>query len=389
LIHNRQCAPNDYQRVFMQTSSDIIVIGAGIAGASVAAELARTHKVTILDMESAAGYHTTGRSAATFVPTYGPPVMRAMTRASEAFFRNPPAGFTEHPLITPRGEMMLAGPGDEAHVEQALGDGLREISFERAREIVPHLKPDGFTAILYDPSAEDLDVDALHQGFLKFFRAAGGQVVLDAKADTITRHGEAWQVTTSKGDFHTPILINAAGAWVDEVATTAGAARLGLQPKRRSAALVPIPDGWDVSAWPLVFGAGETYYFRPMSGKLMVSPADATPVEPHDAWAEDMAIAESIEHLQGAIDMEVTRLDHTWGGLRTFAPDGGPIVGFDPDLEGFFWLAGQGGYGIQTSPAVARTAAALVTGNPIPSDITAQGVSIETIDPRRFLSHNY
>ncbi len=376
--------PNDYQRVFMQTSSDIIVIGAGIAGASVAAELAPHRRVTILEMESVAGYHTTGRSAATYVPTYGPPVMRAMTRASEPFFRSPPQGFTEHPLISPRGEMMLAGPGDEAHIEQGLKDGLQQISCERARGIVGPLKPEAFSAILYDPSAEDLDVDALHQGFLKSFRAAGGQLVLDAGADKITRRNGSWRITTPKGEFTAAVIINAAGAWADEVAAAAGAARLGIQPKRRSAALIPIPEGWDVSTWPLVFGAGETYYFRPMSGKLMVSPADATPVDPHDAWAEDMAIAESIEHLQNAIDIEVTRLEHTWGGLRTFAPDGGPVVGFDPDIDGLFWLAGQGGYGIQTCPAMARTAAALVTGSPVPDDIAAEGVTADAISPARF-----
>lgn len=368
----------------MATSSDIIVIGAGIAGASVAAELSGHSKVTLLDMENVAGYHTTGRSAATFVPTYGPPVIRALTRASEEFFRSPPNGFCENVLIAPRGELMIAGPGNEQHIAQALKDGLQQISLGEAKQLIPPLKTDSVSAAVFEACAEDLDVDQLHQGFLKSFRRAGGTTVFGAEVQSLTRKDGYWRTTTSNGAFCAAIVVNAAGAWADQVAEIAGCRRLGVVPKRRSAALVPVPDSWDISQWPLTFGAGETFYFRPMGGQLMVSPADETPVEPHDAWADDLLIAEAIERLQDTIEIEVTHLEHTWGGLRTFAPDGDPIIGFDPRLEGFFWLAGQGGYGIQTSPAMARIASALIRGNDLPEDVVQAGVSDQALSPARF-----
>ncbi len=367
----------------MSVSFDIIVIGAGIAGTSVAAELCHGNSVAMLEMESVAGYHTTGRSAATFVPSYGPPVIRALTRASEAFFRAPPEGFCAHPLISPRGEMMVAGAGDEHHIDQAISDGLQEITLDRARELIPPLRTDKLVAAAYEAGAEDIDVDALHQGFLRSLRKAGGTVVLNAEVQALSRRGGQWQIETPAGAFHAATVVNAAGAWADRVAAMAGIAALGITPKRRSAALVPVPADWDISAWPLAFGAGETFYFRPNSGKLMVSPADETPVEAHDAWADDMLIAEAIEHLQDTIDIEVTRVEHTWGGLRSFAPDGDPVVGFDTDADGFFWLAGQGGYGIQTAPAMARTAAALIAGADVPQDIARAGVSAAALAPAR------
>ena len=371
----------------MVKSCDIIVIGAGIAGASTAAEMATSASVVLLEMENAAGYHTTGRSAATFIPSYGPPVIRALTRASEAFFRTPPDGFTESTLIDKRGELMLARAGDEQFIEQACNDGLTEISLPEAKQMVRQLKTEEFVAALYDHKAEDLDVDALHQGYLKAFRARGGSIVLGAQALSIIRRNSTWHVETPKGNFAAPLIVNAAGAWADTVARLAGAEPLGIQPKRRSAALISTPDEWQISKWPLVFGAGETFYFRPMGGKLMVSPADATVVEPHDAWADDMLIAESIEHLQNTIDIEVTRLDHTWGGLRTFAPDGDPLVGHDPIVQGFFWLAGQGGYGIQTAPAIAQVAACLVAGKSLPDALGASGITTQCLAPDRLPPH--
>ena len=368
----------------MSVSSDIIVIGAGIAGASVAAELSGSSNVVLLEMESVAGYHTTGRSAATFVPTYGPPVIRALTRASDSFFRSPPDGFCEHPLISPRGELMVAGAGDEHCIRQAIADGLHEIPLEKAEEMIPPLKTGSFVAAVYEAGAEDIDVDALHQGFLRAFRRSGGTIVLNAEVQSMDRHDGHWQISTANGTYRAETVVNASGAWADRVAEMAGIAPLGVIPKRRSAALVPVPADWDISDWPLAFGAGETFYFRPNGGRLMVSPADETPVEPHDAWADDMLIAEAIEHLQNTIEIEVTRLEHTWGGLRTFAPDGDPVVGFDKDAEGFFWLAGQGGYGIQTAPALARTAAALITSNDVPEDIAQAGVSAAALSSARF-----
>jgi D-arginine dehydrogenase len=366
----------------MTETADIVVIGAGIAGASAAAELAGERSVIVLEMEERPGYHSTGRSAAMYVPTYGPPAILALTRASGPFFHAPPEGFVEAPMLSKRGIMMLALPSDEEEVVEARELGFVDISLDEAKRRVPLLKTDAIASAMMDEAAEDIDVDIVHQGFLRKLKRGGGRVVCDAKVTGMTRNGSAWQVETKAGRFEASVIVDAAGAWADEVAGLAGAARRGLTPKRRSAALFPAPA--DVSRWPLTFGAGETFYFKPSSGKLMISPADATPVEPHDVWADDMKLAEAIERYQAVIDHEVTRLDHTWAGLRTFAPDGDPVVGYDPEVEGFFWLAGQGGYGIQTSPALSRTAAALVRGERVPADIAAHGVKAEALSPRRF-----
>ncbi len=367
----------------MTNSCDVIVIGGGIAGASAGAELSRDLKTVIVEREDQPGYHSTGRSAATFVPSYGPPAIMALTRAGGAFFRNPPDGFCDTALLAPRGEMMIAGPGDEQHVADARKLGLRDLPFEEARRRVPPLRTDGLIATLIDEAAQDIDVDLLHRGFLRQARRKGADVVTSAEVVMIERQGGNWRVETTAGHWQAPVVVNAAGAWADVIAGLAGARPQGITPKRRSAALIPVPEDWDVMSWPLVLGAGETFYFKPMGGKLMVSPADATPVEPHDAWADDMLIAEAIEKFQNTTGFEVTRLDSTWGGLRCFAPDGNPVVGFDPEADGFFWLAGQGGYGIQTSPALSRVTAALVAGAEIPEEIAAFGVDRVSLSPAR------
>lgn len=368
----------------MNGNFDVIVVGAGIAGASLAAALQPRMRVLVVEMEERPGYHTTGRSAAMYVPSYGPPMVLALTRASGPFFHRPPDGFCAAPLLSPRGELMLVDAGREAEAEKARALGLSDIAVEEVRKFLPLLRPHSVVAALIDQAAMDIDVDLLHQGFLRSFRQAGGSLVCDAAVTAIDRRNGGWSVASRKGSFAAPLLVDAAGAWADEVAKLAGVAPLGLVPKRRSAALVPPPEGIDVSAWPMTFGAGETFYFKPIGGKIMISPADATPVEPHDAWADDMKIAEAIDLYQAHMDHEVTRLDHTWGGLRTFAPDGEPVVGHDPEEPAFFWLAGQGGYGIQTSPALSRAAAALVLGEAFPADIAAEGASPAALAPARF-----
>lgn len=367
-------------------TADIIVIGAGIAGASVAAHLASDHKVAILEMEDRPGYHSTGRSAATYEPNYGPPSIRALTRASRGFFETPPQGFTAAPLVSPRDTVFVVPDHQREHGESLLkaGLGFAEIAYAEARRKFPLLRETYARHAMLDATTADIDVDLLHQGFLRLVKMQGGEVVCQAAVETIERRDGSWFATTPKGTFAAPILINAAGAWGDVIAVRAGARPKGLQPKRRSMAVVPVPSGANVMAWSFVGDAGETWYAKPSGGRLLVSPAEAEPVEPHDAYADDMMLAEGLARFEEAVDMEVTRLEGSWGGLRSFAPDGNPVCGFDAQAEGFFWLIGQGGYGIQTSPALGELAAALVRNAAMPGHIEREGLSLQDISPARF-----
>ncbi len=359
---------------------DIIVIGAGIAGVSVAAHLAKDKRVCILEMEDRPAYHTTGRSAAMYEPNYGPPPILALTRASAAFFKNPPQGFADAPLTTPRQSLFFMPEGQEKQAAGLLAKAtaLDEISVVEANNLYPVLRDGYANRVFLDRHTADLDVDLLHRGFVRLFKERGGTLQLDTPAKSIERCTSNWLVN---GNITAAIIVNAAGAWGDVVATMAGAGPAGLTPKRRSVAVVPLPNQKDFSAWPMVTDVAETWYSKPQSGKLIVSSADATPVEPHDAYADDMAIAEGIENMMNATTIEVERVEHTWGGLRTFTPDGNPAVGFDPSTDGFFWLVGQGGYGIQSCPALSETAAALVLEKPVPQFVLDHGLLPHQISP--------
>jgi len=345
----------------VETRADILVIGAGIAGASVADALASSARVIVLEQEERAGLHSTGRSAALFSETYGNAMIRALSRASRAFLASPPDGFCDTPLIRPRGTLYIAGE-DQLGRLRALEDGagaFERLSGAEATARVPILRPEAAAAALYEAGAMDIDVDALHQGFLRRLRRLGGQVVADAPVTALTREAGGWTAATPQGEFSAPIVINAAGAWADPVAGIAGLAPLGLQPKRRTAALIDGPE-LDFAGWPLVIDAEETAYFKPDAGRLLISPADETDSEPCDAQPEDLDVAIAADRIERMTTLSIRRIAHRWAGLRTFAPDRTPVCGYDPRAEGFFWLAGQGGYGIQTAPALAALAARLV-----------------------------
>lgn len=363
----------------MIESCDIIVIGAGLAGASVGAHLAETHKVVVLEMEDRPGYHSTGRSAAMFEPNYGPAPIRALTRAARPVFEEIRA-FTMRETIF----FMTEGQDGAFDAQMQAQVGMHEISMAVAHDKYPLLRVENLRRAILDPGTADIDVDLVHQFFLRKLKSGGGKLACGHHVESIVRDGGRWRVTAGRAAFHAPIIVNAAGAWGDVVAAMAGAEPVGLQPKRRSMAVVPMPDGHDATAWPMIGDVGETWYSKAQSSKLLVSPADATPVDPHDAFADDMALAEGIDRFQQAVTFEITRVEHTWGGLRSFAADGNPVVGFDSKLEGFFWLVGQGGYGIQTAPALSRTAAALVRGEPVPADVLAEGYNPAHLSPQRF-----
>lgn len=369
----------------MGTVFDIIVIGGGIAGMSAAAELARDHKVCVLEMEAAAGYHATGRSAATFVPSYGPPAFRALAQASEAFFTAANPEFWPEPLLSPRGEVMMIAPGEEAHIAEGEALGLTHLPLDELKRRVPLLKHEVLSAALIDEAARDIDVDLMLQGYVKLFRSLGGDITFNTTVSGFTRHYGAWQVETAGGESYSAgMVVNAAGAWASHVARLAKAQAIEITPKRRSAMLLDLPADCGLEHWPLCFGAGETFYFKPMGGRLMLSPADATPVEPHDAWADDMALAEAVEKFQNVIDFEVAHAGQSWGGLRSFAADGNPVAGFDEVQDHFIWLAGQGGYGIQSAPALARLASSLVNSDHTIRESTYAGLELAAISPARF-----
>lgn len=359
---------------------DIIVIGAGMAGASVAAELASARRVLLLEAESRPGYHTTGRSAALFTVAYGPPVIRALSRASLPFYRNPESPFISHPLLKPRSVLFIAR-ADQAGaltvLADELGDAVRPVDAETARTMMPLLRAGHVADALLDETAADIDVDALHQHYLKTLTARGGIVRTDSAVVGLGRAGNDWLVETRNGGFRAPTVINAAGAWADEIAAMAGVSRVGLVPKRRTALLIDPPECATPDhpgVWPAVVDVDEQFYIKPDAGKLLISPADETPSLPCDAQPEEIDVAICIDRIETAFDISVRRIEHKWAGLRSFVVDKAPVAGYAPDAPGFFWLAGQGGYGIQSAPALSRAAAALVLGRELPDDIAAEGV---------------
>ncbi len=367
----------------MTRSADVLVIGAGMAGVGAAARLAPSARVTVLEMEARPAYHTTGRSAATFILNYGNAVLRALNRASEEVLRTG-GDLAERGFLSPRGLLYLAAEGHEAHLDHAMAgaSGMEEIGAGEAARLFPLLRRDRVARAAVERDASDIDVDALLQAFLRELRAHGGALVPKAEVSAMRRDAGVWRVETAAGRFEASIVVNAAGAWGDVIAARAGIAPLGLQPMRRSIAVVPVPEGRDPRGWPLVASAAEDWYAKPDGGRLWVSPADEDPVEPHDAWPDDMVLAEGIDRFQSMVAMEVTRVERSWAGLRTFAPDRTPVVGPEPGDQGFYWLCGQGGYGIQTSPALSRLAAdhILGLGNPLPD------ATVAALSPARFRS---
>jgi D-arginine dehydrogenase len=369
--------------------ADFLVIGAGIAGASVAYFLAPHGRVTVLEREPQPGYHSTGRSAALFLESYGTPQVRALTRASRAFFDAPPDGFSEHPLLGPRGCLLVATHGQEeelqAHREvlRTMAPNARDLTADEAVALVPVLRRERVIGAALEPDAFDMDVHAIHQGYLRGARRAGGSIVCDAEVLGLQRVDGQWEVTTPAGVFRAPVVIDAAGAWADVVAGLAGVRPIGLQPKRRAAFTFAQPAGMDSRQWPCLVSADETWYFKHDAGMLLGSPANADPVPPHDVQPEEMDIALAIHRIQQMTMMEIRRPARTWAGLRSFVPDGDLVGGFDAQAPGFFWVAAQGGYGIQTSPAMGEACAALARGLPLPQRIAAFGLTEAMLGPAR------
>lgn len=370
---------------------DFMIVGGGIAGASAGFALAVLGTVLLVERESQFGYHSTGRSAAVFLKSHGPDVIRALATASQPFLLHPPDGFTDFPLLKPRGMLLIGGRDDVAALDRAAEEcgryveGARRLNADQAREMVPVLRDDYLGGAVFDPEAMDIDVHSLHYGFLRGLRARRGKTVTRAEVTGLTHTSDYWTVRTPMGDLVGRNVINAAGAWCDEVATLAGAMPVGLVPKRRTAFTFQPPPRTLVENWPVVHDLHETFYFKPDAGRILASPADETAMEPCDVYPDDADIAAAIDRIQHCAQLPIVHIERKWAGLRSFVNDGCPVVGYDPRLEGLFWIAGQGGYGIETSPAVARLSASLAVSGTVPDDLADLGVLVETVSPKRFL----
>jgi len=338
-------------------STDIIVIGGGIAGLSAAARLSADAKVTVLEMESATGYHASGRSAALIEENYGAASVQALNHASMGYFQD--GGY-----LSQRGLLTVARADEKAQFDaEASGFGATQISPDAALDMVPILDPAKLAFASYHADAFDIDTDRLMQDFIRILRANGGEVVTDAIVTEIRQDAHGWHVKAG-GDYSAATLVNAAGAWADLIAGIAGVTPLGIVPHRRSMARIAAPGGHDTSQWPMFFGTGETWYAKPDAGALLVSPAEEDATNPHDAFADDMVLAEGLDRYQQMVTEPVTKPLATWAGLRSFAPDRTLVLGRDPHAPEFVWAAGQGGYGFQTSPAASQFLADQVMGRP-------------------------
>jgi len=368
---------------------DILVIGAGMAGASLAATLAPHARVLVLEAEDLPGRHTTGRSAAFFAETYGGPEVQPLTSASRAFLQAPPPWTGRASFLRPRGALHVATPEAASAVDAMLGAfparlGLRALDSTGIRQRAPALRAPWCTRGVWEPACSDIDVAALHDAYLRALVRAGGSLRTRAAVRAIRRTERGWQVDAGGDSFTAPVLVNAAGAWGDTVAALAGVTPVGLTALRRTIITFTPPPGLDDPDAPLVIDIAGSFYFKPDAGSIWASPHDETPSPPCDARPEELDIALAAHRIEQATHFTIARINHAWAGLRTFAPDRAPVFGFAHDAPGFFWCAGQGGFGIQTAPAAARLCADIILQRPLCETLTAEGISARRYAPGRF-----
>ncbi|MES2338068.1 MAG: FAD-binding oxidoreductase [Pseudomonadota bacterium] len=376
----------------MRRQVEVIVIGGGIAGMSAAARIARHADTIVLERESALGYHASGRSATFSHFGIGNDAVRGMTAASGAFFSDPPPDYGDGPLWRAKPALFIADraslPALEVlHTEmRRFTDTVTRIGPDEMLGIVPVLRTgdDAIAAGLLDTGGRKLDADALLQANARAFRRSGGRIAFDADVTAVTRAGDRWHVDTAHAAFSARIVVNAAGAWADEIAGMARVRPLGLTPMRRTIIGFAPPAGVDVSGWPFLKTVRDDgFYMLPDAGLLLASPMDATPHPPCDVQPDDHDVALAAWRVEQATTLTVGHIRTRWAGLRSFVADGVPTAGYAPDAPGFFWLAGQGGYGLQTSPAMASAVEALMFDLPWPEQLTACGVVAEQIRPDR------
>ena len=371
-------------------TTEFLIIGGGIAGASAGYALAEHGSVILVEREEQCGYHTTGRSAALLTEAWESPPIRRITASGREFFEDPPFRFTEVPLVSPRPIMLIGRSDQGGTVDSAVAAARRQvpsvrlIDGEEAVELCPVLRPGYVDRAVLEPHGRTIDVDALLQGFLRGIRRRRGRVLTASPVTAVDRGGDGWIVSAGAETIRSDYLINAAGSWADQVAVLAGIEPIGLQPKRRTAFTFPAPEGFDIRSWPAVIDIDEQFYFEPEGVQLLGSPADQTPMDPHDVRHEEIDVALGIERIQAATTLEIRSIRRAWAGLRTFTPDGVPVIGPDPEIPHFIWLAGQGGFGIMTSPGLAAMATSLIIDGELPESSRRGGIDEADLLPNRF-----
>jgi D-arginine dehydrogenase len=369
-------------------TADFLVIGGGIAGAAAAYELAADGRVVLLEREPVAGYHTTGRSAALYTEAWEKGVWRTLTVASRAFLEHPPPGFTDYPLLSHLPLLIIGRDDQRRLVEELAADAGRNVELallddEAARNLCPVLRPGYASLSILEPASRAIDVDALHQGFLRGSRRRGATIELGSEVERLEGTSAGWRVSSRQHVYDTRIVVNAAGAWCDVVARMGGVGPIGLVPKRRTAFTFAAPEGVDLGEMPMVVDVSEQFYFKPEVGQFMGSLAEATPMEPHDVRPEEIDVALAIERIEAATTLQIRHVRRSWAGLRSFVSDELPVVGEDPAAAGFYWLAGQGGAGIMTASAMARLVAGLIIKGAVPQDLADLGLSKGQLAPSR------
>lgn len=373
----------------MQTY-DIAILGGGIAGLSLAYFLGGERSVVLLEREESLGYHSTGRSAAEFVLRYNSPQVCALAAISRDFFDHPPEGFSDVPLLVPRGGVMIANAEKlerfEAHfaAERTKTDKLTRLTIDEALAMVPVLDPAYVAGCYHDPEFWDIEVESLQQGYVKGARRAGVEIRQKAGVLAVRDDGHRWLIDTEGGMVCARIVVNATGGWADVTARLFGVTPIGIVPHRRTAILVDLPEGRDCRRMPEINELDDEFYAKPDAGRLLVSPADETPCEPGDIQPEEIDIAWAAHHLETATTLTVRRVAKSWAGMRSFAADRLPVIGPASDHPRFFWLAGQGGYGILSSPALGALAASQLSASVVPEGFARQGLDPAAFSPQRF-----
>lgn len=368
-------------------SCDFLVIGCGIAGAAIASHLAQHASVHVLEMEDQPGYHSTGRSAALFSENYGNSTIRALSRASRDFLCSPPPGFCDVPLLRPRMALMYARSHQQVAFDELVRrgsaeGGLEYVNPQATLELSCVLRPEGLLGGLVDRNCADIEVHELHHGYIRALKKRGGTLTFGVRVADLRRDSGKWIVSCGGESYQADVIVNAAGAWAGEVAKLAGAQKIELEPRRRTAVLTDAPQGVTADRWPFIVDVEEQFYMKPDAGLLLFSPADETPVAPCDVQPEDLDVAIAVDRLQCETTLEVRRIRRKWAGLRSFVLDRSPVIGYDRLQPGFFWVAALGGYGIQTAPALSALAAALALHR-AEEHLISNGLGVQDISPAR------